>query len=396
MAGIASSVGGLVIPLIAVTETHANATEMALLGAAGTVPSLLLQIPAAVWADAPSRHGLRTLVLTDVMSCLLSLTVPICWLLAPLSFPLVLSSELLLALVGVARYASQTPVLTSIVPGDELVDANGKLSAARSATDIGGQGLAGLLLTVLAQPFVLVVNAVGYAISAGLLARMPSPSPATRQQLTRGPTGWRGLGPIAARLFRRFDIATYVGVGLVNGVMNAVFMLYATHNLAMPGNVIAWCIGAGALGGVVGGSAAGRLEKWIGARWCVTAGALLVLGSVLPLLLARPGATAIAAVITNEFVGALGGILTIAATYGAILGSTSHDSVSRTMAVISNSGQIAALAGLAIGGYLGTVLTLRAAIGAATIISGLIGLCALSTTTVRRTTKQRVCPRAAD
>lgn len=379
MAGIASSVGGIVVPLVAVTETHANATEMALLAAAGSIPTLLLQIPAAVQADKPGRHGIPTLVLTDLASCALSLGLPVLWLQHRLSYPAVLALELLLALVGVIRFASQTPVLTSIVPADRLVDANGKLAGTRSATDIGGQGLAGAILSLVAQPIALLVNAAAYAISAGLLARIrPAAPPPTTAPTHSLDSAWRGVGPIVKRLLGRFDVATFCAVGLVGGLMSAVFMLYVVHDLHMTGNVIALCIATGALGGVLGGGIAGRLEQKLGAVWCVTLGAVLLLASVLPLLLAHTGMTAILATIGYEFFGALGGTLTLAATYGAVLGTTPHHEVSRTMAVMSNAGSLAELAGVAVGGVLGTAFSLQAPVLAAVVASAALGATALA------------------
>lgn len=378
MAGIASSVGGLVVPLVAVTETGANATEMALLGAAGSIPTLLLQIPAAVHADKPGRRGIRILVVADLVSCVLSLGLPFLWLLHRMSYPAVLALELLLAVVGVFRFASQTPVLTSIVPADRLVDANGKLAGTRSATDIGGHGLAGAILSLVAQPIALLVNAAAYAVSAGLLVRIRPVAPPRPATTDKPESAWRGVGPIVKRLLGRFDIAIYCAIGFVGGLMSAVFMLYVVHDLHMPGNVIAWCIASGALGGVLGGGIAGRLERKRGATWCVTIGAVLLLASVLPLVLANPGATAVLATIGYEFFGALGGTITMAATYGAVLGATPHDEVSRTMAVISNAGSLAELAGVAAGGAVGTAFSPQTAVLAAVFVSAALGVVAMA------------------
>lgn len=322
------------------------------------------------------------MVAADVASCVLSLGLPLLWLTHTVTYPIVLGLELLLAAVGVVRFAAQTPVLTGIVAAGDLVDANGKLAGTRSATDIGGQGLAGVILSFVAAPVALLVNAAAYAVSALLLARIrpiAAPPDQTRPQETSS-ARWRELGPIVTRVLRRFDVATFCGIGLVNGLMNAVFLLYVVHDLQMSGNVIAFSIGTGALGGVLGGSIAGRVEHHIGGGWTVTIGALSITGSVLPLLLAQPGLTAILATIAYEFTGALGGTLLMAATYGAVLSATTHPQMSRTMAVMSNAGSTASILGLTIGGILGTTLTLHTTVTIATLVSAAIGAAALTST----------------
>lgn len=137
---------------------------------------------------------------------------------------------------------------TESADADVHQDANGKLAGTRSATDIGGQGLAGVILSFVAAPVALLVNAAAYAVSALLLTRIrptAAPPDQTRPQ-EMSSARWQELGPIVTRVLRRFDVATFCGIGLVNGLMNAVFLLYVVHDLQMSGNVIAFSIGTGA------------------------------------------------------------------------------------------------------------------------------------------------------
>lgn len=101
---------------------------------------------------------------------------------------------------------------------------------------------------------------------------------------------------------------------------------------------------------------------------------------MLPLLLAQPGVTAILATIAYEFIGALGGTLLMAATYGAVLGATAQPQMSRTMAVMSNAGSAASVLGLSIGGVLGTTLALHTTVTIATLTGTVIGAAALTST----------------
>src|SRR5438067_8848533 len=59
--------------------------------------------------------------------------------------------------------------LPSLVEREQLVEGNSKLEISRSAAQIGGPGLGGLLVRLFTAPYAILVDAVSYLWSAGFL-----------------------------------------------------------------------------------------------------------------------------------------------------------------------------------------------------------------------------------
>src|SRR5205085_5547111 len=60
---------------------------------------------------------------------------------------------------------------------DQLVEGNSKLEITRSASQIAGPGLAGVLIGVLTAPFAIVVDAISYVVSALFVFGIRRPEP---------------------------------------------------------------------------------------------------------------------------------------------------------------------------------------------------------------------------
>lgn len=383
LGGLASSIGGITVSLIAVTTLHANPLEMALLNAAGFVPSVLLQVSAGAWSDRHPLKSVSTLVAADSVSVLITAVIPAMWLINALTFPVLLISDLMLALVGVMRLASQTPVLTSLVSARSLVDANGKLASTRSAADIIGQGAAGALLAVLLQPIVLIVNAVLYLASAILLTRLPRNAGSAESDSAPTVNQEERTSAVLRRILSQPIVWTYALIGSSGAIVETVFVIYVTRVLHLSAHLVPWAVGAGAIGGVLGGAVVGRLESRVGARWSVILGCATTVGSTYCLLLGRPGYSAFFVAAAYECLAAFGGTLILATTYGHFLSQTHHSAVARTSAVLTNVGQVAGLTGLAAGALVGTRLSPAAAIYSAVVAATIGGLTAAASRRVR-------------
>jgi hypothetical protein len=62
-----------------------------------------------------------------------------------------------------------------LVENDELVEANSKLSAAISVAEASAFGSAGWLIQLMTEPIAMLVDAVTFVASAGLVARIGEP-----------------------------------------------------------------------------------------------------------------------------------------------------------------------------------------------------------------------------
>lgn len=172
------------LPLVAVLALGAGAGEIGLLGAAQTLPFLLLSIPFGLLADRTSRRrlmglaeALRALTLLGLLAAILFDRLSI-ELLATLGF---------LGAIGTVGFSVAAPSLVpSLVPLEALARANGRLELARSAAFAAGPALAGALVSWAGASAAFVLAAMLSASAVVFLTGLAEPGraqPAPRHPL---------------------------------------------------------------------------------------------------------------------------------------------------------------------------------------------------------------------
>jgi predicted MFS family arabinose efflux permease len=171
--------------------------------------------------------------------------------------------------------------LPSLVARDQLVEGNSKLEITRSASQIGGPGLSGLLVQALTAPGAVLVDAVSFVGSALFLFRIRTveEKPQRAGEGERGPgmkaelaeglrwvLGNRLLRPIAA------STATFNFFG---NLMFAVLLVYLVRELGMSAGVIGLVMMLGNLGFLAGALTSSRISAKIGVGPAIVAGASL-------------------------------------------------------------------------------------------------------------------------
>jgi MFS family permease len=221
----------LALPLVAIIALDASTFEVAALEAIEFLPFLLFALPAGVWVDRLPRRPI--LVVADFGRAVALLTIPIAAAFDVLTiwqlFAVAFATGVLTVFFDVA-YQSYLPAL---VARDELVDGNAKLEVSRSAAQVGGPGIAGVLVDVLTAPYAIVADAVSFVWSALLLFRIRSIEPrperdlasSLRSELAEGlryvlrDPRWRAISAYVASSNFFFSVAF------------AVFLLYAVREL---------------------------------------------------------------------------------------------------------------------------------------------------------------------
>jgi len=79
--------------------------------------------------------------------------------------------------------------LPSLVDRGELVEGNSKLQTTASAAQIGGPGLAGVLIGVLTAPYAIALDAASFVVSTAFM--LPIRAPETRRSASRVTRGRR-------------------------------------------------------------------------------------------------------------------------------------------------------------------------------------------------------------
>jgi predicted MFS family arabinose efflux permease len=170
--------------------------------------------------------------------------------------------------------------LPTLVESDQLLDANGKLSAVASAAEVAGFGLAGALFQWLGGALALSVDALSFVVSAVSLLAIRRKEPEPRPEEEREPMGAALSGGLitlrnSAGLSRLVAAAGIQSLSF--GVTGAVYVLFVSRTLhlapALQGVLYA-------LGGVASFATAGLVGR-ISAR--LPAGHLLVMASVIGL-----------------------------------------------------------------------------------------------------------------
>ncbi|WP_144120726.1 MFS transporter [Catellatospora sichuanensis] len=361
---VGSTVTAVLIPLIAVVNLGASASDMGWLVAVGMTPAMLVRLPVAAWSDAWRGSRVALMVVCNIVQAAVIGLIPLLWWQNVLTFPILIS------LVGVASlltglYASlSSPVLVEVVAREHLVSANGKINASRSVADVTGPAIGSALLTFLAAPLVVLIDSLSFLLSALLLGRVRVRKGAEEATAPQGPaagsrSAWRDTTSLAHRLLQCSGVQAMLVVAFVNGIVDTVLVLFMVDVLKLPSPLIGLLLGLGAVGGIAGGMLVGRVLNRYGPGLTLVAGVVSTVFSLSLLPFGVAGVFGAAGVVVFELAGSFGGTLMIATVFGTLQGAAPDGKVARVMALAGMSLQVAGLVGVTVGGVLGTVLGLR-------------------------------------
>lgn len=168
-------VGGLAIPLVAISVLEVSAFDVALLTSLATLPFLLFSLPVGVWVDRVRR--LPILIVADLGRALALATIPLAYLFDALTIGQLYAVSFATGTLTVCFDVAYQSYLPSLVRRDQLQAGNAKLEISRSGAQVGGPGIAGLLVQALTAPYAVGVNAVLLLGSARLLAAIRKEEP---------------------------------------------------------------------------------------------------------------------------------------------------------------------------------------------------------------------------
>jgi predicted MFS family arabinose efflux permease len=368
---VGSAVTLVVMPLIAVVSLKSPPSQLGLLYAAGVLPMLLVRLPAASWADT-MRWGTPVLILTDLGRAAVLGTVPVLWWIDRLTFGSLLAVVVVSATLTGVQASFYSPLLLGVVPREQLPDANGKLLATRSVVDVSGPGLAGLVVSVVAAPVALVVDAASFLASAGILRTLRRPADDSAQmgpgpaRAERAPTS-TALRRLAGSLLRQREIVAMVVVTGAGAAVAALQVLFMVEYLSIAPALVGPILGLGAVGGVAGGLLLTRLTRTLGPHRVVQLSVALVVWSFAPLPFCGPGLAGIVASVNYEFAGSAGGTLLVGTVMSAVQAASKPGEIARTIALAMMSLQVAGMTGAVAGGVLAEAVGVRAVIAGAVV-----------------------------
>ena len=302
-----SQVSALALPLVAVITLEASAFEVALLGVVEFAPFILISLPAGVWVDRMRRKPI--LVTADVGRALLLTSVPVAYALDVLTIWQLYGVGFAFGVLTVFFDVSYQSYLPSLVARDELVEGNSKLEISRSAAQLSGPGLAGLLVEAFKAPGAVLVDAISFFASAFYLFRIKAEERApTRAEREAGP-GMKeevkeGLRWVFGNRYLRWIAASTATFNFFANIIFSVYLVFAVRELELRPGVIGVVFAVSNVGYLIGALFANRLSRRFGVGPTIIIGAA---GSVsLLLLAAAPTSNPIPFLVAAQAISSMG------------------------------------------------------------------------------------------
>ena len=378
----------LALPLAAVLTVDASPAEMGVLTAAGWAPHLVFSLAAGVWVDRRRRRK-WVMVAMDGGRALVLASVPVAYWLDVLTMEQLYAVAFAVGALTVLFDVSYSAFFVLLVPREEVVDANSKLSVSRSASYMGGPALAGVLVEVLRAPVALLADAVSFLGSALLIARIRVEEPPP-DAASDGESIWTRLAWGLRFLFRhpvlRAALLGTATINFFNFVFAALVILYMSERLGLSPAWIGAIFGVGAVGSLVGAVVAPRISRRLGMGPSVVLGAILFPAPLLLFPLAGgPKTLVVTLLIAGEFFSGLGVMIFDVNSNSLSVLLTPHGLRARLTGSHRTINYGVRPLGALAGGVLGDLIGLRPAlwIGAAGALLGVLWLLASPMPSVR-------------
>ena len=193
-------------------------------------------------------------------------------------------------------------------PG-HYIEASTKMGASSSAADVAGPGLAGVLLSVLAAPVALIVDAFTYLVSVISLLSIRTPEPRPERGVRRHVFAELRDGlhwVMRNKILRALAIVGF----FCNFSMITVwtmFLLHGTHDLHLAPSALGGIFATASVGGLIGAVISGRVvTRFRLGRVYLVAQSALLLGPSLLAAATGPSPMVIAMCVASFFVTYLG------------------------------------------------------------------------------------------
>lgn len=271
------------LPLVAVLELHAGPFQLGLVSAAQMTAFLLIGLPAGVWVDRLRRRPI--LVAADAVRALALATIPLAAAFDVLSLAQLYAVALVTGVCMVFFDVAHMSFLPSIVSTRDLPRAMGTLESIRGAAGLVGPGVGGWLVQLVTAPVAILVDAVTYGVSAGLLAGVRSKeTPVTIERRSVRLEVLEGLRYVTGhRVLRLVAIAGAVTM-FTNGVWAIVQPLFLIREMGLGAGAYGMIVSAMGAGGLVGAVIAPKVVGRFGHGAALYGSAVLL--TLIPLIVA--------------------------------------------------------------------------------------------------------------
>lgn len=287
LTNVAAKSSAVVLPLIAVFSFHATPGQVGLVTSAQMLPVFLVTLFAGGWLDRRPRRP--NLLFAHLLRGLAMLAVPIAAFLDSQGISVLCAvafgSGVMTALADVT-YPVYVP---SLVGGELLVEANTRLEAVNSLTQLAAPGAGGLLLGVIGGQWCMILASLAYFLGAAAILAVrtaETPPPATRQ--TPGEARHlAGVLFLARAPLLRLLVLQAAWFNLFEQSVVTVYLVYAVRTLGLSASLVGLSMSVGAVGALLGSSLARRCGRVVGPQRTLLGGMFLACAGPLLIPLAQ-------------------------------------------------------------------------------------------------------------
>jgi len=249
-----SAITQLALPIIAATTLEVTPFEFGLLTTIEFLPFILFSLPAGVWVDRLRRRPI--LIAGDLGRAIAIASIPVAFAFDALTIWQLYIVGFINGILTVFFDVSYQSYVPSVVDRDQLVDGNSKLEITRSAAQILGPGMAGILIGLLKAPFAMLLDSLSYAISAIFVffIRRPEPPVVPHDEEAHGPKPSMrqeiavGLRYVTGHRWLRSIAATTGTSNFFGNVGGAILILYLVDERNLGPAAIGFAFSVGSVG----------------------------------------------------------------------------------------------------------------------------------------------------
>ncbi|MDM7990149.1 MFS transporter [Arthrobacter sp. zg-Y877] len=281
-AGAGAQVTAIALPLVTAIALDAGPAAVSLVAAAGTLPYLLFSLLAGHFLQG--RDQRRWMVAADLAQCVLLAQIPLAWAGGWLSVPLLAALTFASGCCALAFGLSAFAYVPSLVQDTNLAPANRAVQATRTVTEIGGPGLAGMLVSAAGAPGALVATMLGHLASAvGVASSRPWQGRNEVEVPEKRPTLLSGLRILFGDRYLRALTVHAATYNAAEQILVLNLILWAVQQQDVGVGAYGTALAAAGVGGLLGTLTALRLADMagLGRAFAIS----LVLSCAVPLLL---------------------------------------------------------------------------------------------------------------
>ena len=257
-------IGELALPILAVLVLHATAFEVGVLSAANLAAFLIIGLPAGAWIDR--LHKRRVMIWADAVRAVTLATIPALWALDLLQIWHLYAVALVVGVATVFFDVSYQSIIPSLVPPQQIAEANGKLASTQELARIAGPAIGGWVIGILSAPIAIFGTALTYVASFVALSlthdheklRHPDDHAPLLQEIAEG---IRFV--FDEKLLRRI-VATTSSSNFFNTISMTMLPIFLLRELGLSPASMGIIFALGAVGGLLGAMATPHIVGWIG------------------------------------------------------------------------------------------------------------------------------------